>query len=220
MDNSKTIQRLTLSYARYNQVIKLLLADVEAKYEALPEQILNEIRAYNDHIARCFIEGTSQTEIDSEIKKADGHLLRTELDCFKLLNVYMKTIFVEKFGKKYKRVNLNNVDAGNFVVKYYNLTKKARNFVKEAKKKESYEKEAALELFQKAYNTYSEIEDLITKNIRSIAYAKSSWYAGKIVSFVIGAFVTYLTASLACAMNNEEIPAALDLIRKIKMIFS
>lgn len=41
-------------YQTYNTVIKPLIADIEARYEEFPISIFNEIRAFNDHVARCY----------------------------------------------------------------------------------------------------------------------------------------------------------------------
>ncbi len=183
MNNDKVIELLTESYAKYNLVVKILLADVEAKWEALPEQILNEIRAYNDHIARCFVKDTSQEQIEDEIEKASGHLTRTELDCFKLLNVYQKKQ-IERFEKKNRRVNLNSVNDGLFIVEYHRIYKEVRKTIKEAKLKESYEKQVSLELFEKGYNLYSELVELIQKNRRGITHARVKYWLSLPVTFV------------------------------------
>lgn len=51
--------------------------------------INNEIRALNDHIARCYSESeniTSQQRME-QLSKAEGHVRRLILDCFKQLNM-------------------------------------------------------------------------------------------------------------------------------------
>lgn len=41
-------------YKTYNDVIKPLIATIEAKTEKFPTPLFNELRAYNDHIAQCY----------------------------------------------------------------------------------------------------------------------------------------------------------------------
>ncbi len=47
-------------YMEYNQVIKPLIAELEAREEASPQPLFNEIRALNDHIARCYRANVSE----------------------------------------------------------------------------------------------------------------------------------------------------------------
>lgn len=41
-------------YVHYCEVIKPLIARIEALSEKIPLPLFNEIRAFNDHIARCY----------------------------------------------------------------------------------------------------------------------------------------------------------------------
>lgn len=49
-------------YEIYLGLIKPLLSEIEANYEQFPEPLFNEIRAFNDHISRCYIPNISPTE--------------------------------------------------------------------------------------------------------------------------------------------------------------
>ena len=72
--NDKSHQeKLKELFDTYNQTLKPLIAEVEVCYEEFPSPVFNEIRAYNDHIARCFIDNT---DIQEELGKAEGHLKR------------------------------------------------------------------------------------------------------------------------------------------------
>ncbi len=110
-------------YDVYNKEIKPLLADVESKWEQMPVQIFNEIRSFNDHIARCYHENATDLTIKKDIEKAKSHLLRIILDCFKVLNIFLNREYVENFEKSTKWINLNLVDDGIFIVKYNKLKK-------------------------------------------------------------------------------------------------
>ncbi|MDO8365208.1 MAG: hypothetical protein Q7T20_00330, partial [Saprospiraceae bacterium] len=95
-----------------------------------------------------------------------------------------------KFEKENKWVNLNLVDGGNFIVKYHALRKEARDMVKSAKQNESFDKEKALEDFQKAYNLYSDLENLVESSRRGISQAKvTTWgrHSLKVIEVLIAA---------------------------------
>lgn len=51
--------QLASFYKIYNETIKPLMAEIEVRYASFPTPIFNEIRAFNDHIARCYVEGVS-----------------------------------------------------------------------------------------------------------------------------------------------------------------
>ena len=72
------------------------------------DAVLNEMRALNDHIARCYADGMSIDEVYKELNKAEGHLKRLIYDCFKQLNIiffdYMNEYEANHFGKHWLRV--------------------------------------------------------------------------------------------------------------------
>lgn len=84
MDNSKQIIAL---YDDYNTIIKPLIAEVEARTEQFPLPLFNEIRALHDHIARCYFKDITPEQRNVEIHKAERHVLRIILDCYKCLNL-------------------------------------------------------------------------------------------------------------------------------------
>ena len=86
MDNSKQIIAL---YDDYNTIIKPLIAEVEARTEQFPLPLFNEIRALHDHIARCYFKDITPEQRNIEIHKAERHVLRIILDCYKCLNLIL-----------------------------------------------------------------------------------------------------------------------------------
>ena len=59
-------------YDNYSKNIKPLIAVIESNTQKLPIAIFNEIRAVNDHVARCIINGEQDFSL-TEIKKAETH---------------------------------------------------------------------------------------------------------------------------------------------------
>ena len=56
--------------------------------------INNEIRALNDHIARCYSENITSQQRMEQLSKAEGHVRRLILDCFKQLNMDLFSKFI------------------------------------------------------------------------------------------------------------------------------
>ena len=85
--NSLFEEKSTELFSQYNQVIKPLIAEIEARSEKMPQPLFNEIRAFTDHIARCYFPDISDERMLDELEKANRHIVRITLDCFKCLNV-------------------------------------------------------------------------------------------------------------------------------------
>lgn len=195
---------------KYNEEVKPLVAQVEAVYEKTPEQLLNEVRAFADHEARCFVADVTSEDIEKEINRAEGHLTRIILDCFKYLNVYQHKEYVERFGRLHFFVDLNPVDSGNFIVKYHELVKDSKKSVKDAKACESYDKDKSLNLYQEAYNSYSDLEELVESHRRQIAWATAKSLLGTLVSFLIGAVTTVIIGLIVWGVEKEYLQKLYD----------
>lgn len=73
--NTLQQNKITTLYNQYNTIIKPLMAEIEAREERMPLPIFNEIRAFNDHIARCYLEGTHSERINNELSKKPNDTL-------------------------------------------------------------------------------------------------------------------------------------------------
>lgn len=116
--------RLSTFYDQYNTVIKPLMSAIEARYESLPTPIHNELRAFNDHIARCYRANMTPDSINKELNKAEGHIKRTILDCFKFLNVKLSD-YVKNFEREVERVDISTISNGEFYITYKKLKQAA-----------------------------------------------------------------------------------------------
>lgn len=67
--------KVEILYNTYNYTLKPLLATVEARFEKFPLPVINEIRAFNDHIAQCYREDVDDEYRDNQIP--DIHRART-----------------------------------------------------------------------------------------------------------------------------------------------
>lgn len=142
------------------------------------------------------IIGILQKNISIQIDKAQRHIVRITLDCFKCLNVilYQK---IEAFEKQTRNIDLTVIDNGLFYPKYSQLKVKAVKLVFEAKTAEGFDLDKSLNSYQEAYNIYSEIIDLINSVSEKVKWARARFsikrygnLAGYIISIVISALVS------------------------------
>lgn len=152
--------RIIALYQDYNTIIKPLIAEVEARTEQFPLPLFNEIRALHDHIARCYSDMISAEQIDTEIHKAERHVVRIMLDCYKCLNLSLHDE-VLLFEKQTKHIDLTVLQNGTFFPKYKSLRTDAIQAVRKAKALESQNTNAALDAYQHSYNIYCELESMI-----------------------------------------------------------
>lgn len=192
-------KRIIALYQDYNTVIKPLIAEVEARTEQFPLPLFNEIRALHDHISRCYSDNVSSEQIDSEIHKAERHVVRIMLDCYKCLNLSLHDE-VLLFEKQTKHIDLTVLQDGTFYPRYKTLRMKAIQTVRKAKSLESQDTNAALDAYQQSYNVYSELETMIDSVTPDLHWARIRfsvrrllqvvlWILSAIVSGVISIFL-------------------------------
>ena len=193
--DSQYASQITLLYRTYIEVIKPLIAEIEVRYEKFPSPIFNEIRAFNDHIARCHREDISNTDIEDEIRKARSHIERIILDCYKFLNVSLHMKVIKQFDKRTKGVDLGTINNGTFFL-FYSETKRAINsLLKEAKLHEVKDKAESLRKYEIVYNKFSELETFLIDNEKSICWARANYYSNKSLKLV-GWFLTAIISGI------------------------
>ena len=157
MENTDKIKEL---YRDYNVVIKPLIAEVEARIEQFPLPLFNEIRALHDHIARCYSDDITSEQIAMETEKAQRHVIRIMLDCYKCLNLTLHDSLL-LFERQTKHVDLTVLKDGTFYPAYKSLRVRAIQTIRKAKTLESVDTDSALDAYQESYNLYTELEMLI-----------------------------------------------------------
>lgn len=166
-----TDMRIIALFKEYNMVIKPLIAELEARTEHFPLPLFNEIRALHDHIARCYSERISSNQVDSEIHKAERHVTRIMLDCYKCLNLSLHDE-VLLFECQTKNVDLTVLQNGTFYPKYKTLRTKATKMVRKAKSLESLDTQSALDTYQNSYNLYCDLENVIEEVVPDLHWAR------------------------------------------------
>ena len=181
-------------FSQYNNNIKPLIAEIEARGEVMPQPLFNEIRAFTDHIARCYRENITDECVSEELDKAHRHIVRITLDCFKCLNILLFKE-IENFERRTRNINLKAIDNGEFYPKYKQLRREAVDTVKSAKLEESMDSSKALILYDKAFNKYIEIENLLKSSTEEVKWARlyfSARCVGQILLWLLAALLSGL----------------------------
>lgn len=192
---TQRIDKLLLDYGRN---VKPLIGEIAQRHKdrMVPDNILNEIRALNDHIARCYRDNVDDDYIKGELGKAEGHLRRLLYDCFKQLNIYISDNI-----KRWERWTYSSRwlyrEGGNFWKHYTKWRRNAQKDVIEAKKLESVDPDQALKRFESAYRNYRNIEELFKNNRRFLVGSAFSGILSKAFSGFGWLIVTMLLSVVA-----------------------
>lgn len=172
-------------YVQYTNVIKPLIAAIEVRYEEFPTPLLNEIRAFNDHVARCFDEAGRDADFSSNAGKAKGHIDRITFDCYKFLNVSLRDDVIKGFERRTRRVDLSAINSGEFYPEYKRRKSAIDHDLKEAKRQESCEdKSESVRLYERVYVGLRELEDFLIDNACAICWARARFTSKRLLSFL------------------------------------
>lgn len=191
-------------YVRYCAVIKPLIANIESLSEKIPLPLFNEIRAFNDHIARCYYLNPDDNFIKEQISKAERHVERITLDCFKCLNVILYQR-IELFERQTKNVDLTVIDNGEFFPEYSRMKLEAANLVKLAKLEEAKSSEQALDYYQVSYNVYTALVEKIDSVSEKAKWAKVRFTSKRIITVIAWIVSVAISAVLSAFFSCEII---------------
>lgn len=114
-------------YEFYNNTVKVIYSEIEAKNNTLPVELLFEINSAFDHLKRIHIDGESE---DLQSQKAYSHLKRGCLDAFKLKLKY----FNDDVSKIYrKKADLRIIDNGQYLADFIQAKTDIFKIAKEAR---------------------------------------------------------------------------------------
>ncbi|WP_298549938.1 hypothetical protein [uncultured Parabacteroides sp.] len=208
----KDRERVKGLYQSYNEVVKPLLIEVEVRSGKISHALQNEIRAFNDHIARCYYDCSidlndpemKHKEIErqkKEIDKAEGHIRRLILDCFKQLNASLSDT-VKRYEKKMKYMDPLKMGSGTEWTSYRDLKRYAVKAVFTAKIEESKDTEKSMKLFEESYLQYRKLEILFDRqagHIRKERFKAALVFASRCVLWL---FLVILAAILSALMAD------------------
>ena len=142
-----------------------------------------------------------------QLNKANGHIERIILDCYKFLNVALYDKVIKDFDKSYKGVDLSTINNGEFLISKRSLTKNIVLKLKEAKAKEVCEdKNLSISIYEEVHNLYTELEDLIDENSRNLFWAKGKFYYSKLNSFILWLLAAIISGFISGFISSTLIP--------------
>jgi hypothetical protein len=167
-------------YQFYNEKVKILYSEIEARNNSLPVELLFEIHSAFDHLKRIHVDGESESPC---AEKAFSHLKRGLLDAFKLKLMYHN----KDYNKILKlKTDLRLIDNGRFLPL---LLCKRKEIIDVAKTARFFEgKKDADDAFEKWY----EVSNLIDQFEEEFFDSSKIQWAKKIsvfhfsITFIVG----------------------------------
>jgi len=167
-------------YQFYNEKVKILYSEIEARNNSLPIELLFEIHSAFDHLKRIHVDGEPET---SCAEKAFSHLKRGLLDAFKLKLMYHN----KDYGKILNlKADLRLIDNGSFLPSLLCKRKEIINIAKTARLFEG--KKDIDEAFEKWYEVSYLIDQFEKEFFDSskIQWAKKISFFHFSITFIVG----------------------------------
>lgn len=180
-------------YSFYQDYVKPLYCEIEARGNELPVELLFEIHAAFDHLKRFHLE---QEEEDLSSKKAISHLKRGTLDVFKLKLKY----FHDDVDSLLKNgVDLDLIDNGNFLPNLISAKNDVYDLARRARYSEGHKDPAVA--FDQWMATSIKIDEfsekILTQEIK-MSWAKRKTFSFKNKDTVKGMVIGLLTGVISC----------------------
>ena len=193
-------ERVREIYRTYNEVICPYVLEYELLSGKFPTEILNEIRSILTHLSKCFLSDDNKIK-ESNIIKAEGHIKRTILDCYKYICITYDDEY-KAFERKYRYTDLSLIYNGEFLPELLESRKNAVKLMKDARKSdlainsddvincdEAYKKyEDAFVAYSSIYNhinnSYKKLENLRKKTLLKNIFAIGGWIISIILAIV------------------------------------
>jgi hypothetical protein len=202
-------KKITSLYSTYNNQVKPLFALIESTFQALPVSIVNEIRAFNDHIARCYVDDVKNDFKTKQLDKAENHIERMLLDSFKFLCFFYEEE-VRDFKRTYKKYDLTSINNGKFLMQLKTVIHNCHNTYKDAKIIEPLDKELSFKNYQQTFKYFEEFIELTNKNIGNLINLKRKhtfFSLLKLFIFIIGAIISGIIGSIITSGIPQQVKA-------------
>ena len=162
----KPEDKITELYATYLNVIQPLMLELEILDNAFPVEILNEIRATFSHLAKFSLSDNENIQ-SKNLTKAEGHIKRAILDCYKYLcAAYADQVML--FDYRYRNVDLSLIEDGKFLDRLVKTERTAKEHIREARRTDleidsddPEHTDNAYALYEYAYLKYVDLYNLL-----------------------------------------------------------
>lgn len=191
-------------YQFYNEKVKVLYSEIEARNNTLPVELLFEIHSAFDHLKRIHVDDEPETDC---AEKAFSHLKRGALDAFKLKLKYHNDDYKKLLKLK---ADLRLIDNGNFLP---SLLDKRKTIIGHAKEARLFEGKKDTDT---AFERWCVVSDLIDQFEKEFFDSSKMQWAKKLsffrfsLSFVIG----IITGLISSAIVQYLFPGLLDCLRR------
>lgn len=200
-------------YVRYHTKLKSMIITLETDDGEYPVEILNEIRAMMNHLAKCYIADDKRPSdhekiIDKNIRNAKGHLRRAIFDCYKYGCISVED-FYQDFHFQTRHVDLGYIDNGEFSIAISNEYSIAKKALVKARKAEQDALDSSIpddvyRKYEMAYELYDVLRHHIQTSIKKIDRAKhkqaTSWWVA--IGFGVFGVLGFLLSALGLLCFN------------------
>ena len=178
-------------YTFYNDRVRWVIVFIELRYKKFPVPLLNEIRAAQDHVTRCYDHDKSENReyVESQIEMAQGHYMRCLLDGYKYIWYHFGADIKRKYFLARILGKLSDINNGDFVVEMQNLFRRAKKDNEQARLMETKDKKMAIDLFEKSIGALVKLDELYDDNESAIRWSvrkgmamKAIYYLGWIIA--------------------------------------
>lgn len=178
-------------YTFYNDRVRWVIVFIELRYKKFPVPLLNEIRAAQDHVTRCYEHDKSENReyVESQIEMAQGHYMRCLLDGYKYIwyhfgaDIKRKYMLARLFGK------LSDINNGEFVAEMQNYFRQSKKDNEQARLLETKDKEKSIDLYERSIGGLIKLDELYEDNESAIRWSvrkgmamKAIYYLGWIIA--------------------------------------
>lgn len=197
VDWDKYHEEFAQIYNTYLKVVQPFIVQLEIMDTNFPIEILNEIRSIFQHFSKCYAYPDPKN-INKNISKANSHLKRAILDCYKYACLSFDDEY-KAFLHKYRGVDLSGVNNGDFLKDLTSKRAKAVKLLNDAKYTESLSDDVVVSFntYCEAYNAYCSVHKLINDNKQYASAARKKQYFWKFVGFMGWAIGIALSIYLA-----------------------
>ena len=187
--------KITDVYQFYQDNVKPIYSEIEARDNNIPVELLFETYATFDHIKRYYLNGESE---ETASQKAISHLKRGVLDAFKLKLKYLNKDIEILLNTK---VDLQLIDNGQFISSLYKDRQEIITLAKKARLTEGKQsKEEAFQCWNEVSILIDDFEKKYFTQIHKIDWAKNRTFEWINKDSIRGLIVGILSSLLVGAM--------------------
>jgi len=189
-------------YLFYNDKVKILYSEIEARNNVLPIELLFEIHAAFDHLKRIHVDGEPEADC---AEKAYSHLKRGTLDAFKLKLKYFNNDYAKLLKLK---TDLRFIDNGKFLPSLLEKRKIIIGLAKEARLFEGKSDDNAFEKWYEVSGLIDQFEEEFFDSAK-LQWAKKVNFIHDFRGFIIGIITGIIGSTIV-----QFFPNILKLIKK------